>query len=236
MSESAHRAEAPPTPADARPRDAAVRELQRQVERGSLFTHTALGESFVRLGEMQALLHGLTDALLARGVVGEPELGASIANVRAELGARGELSGAGVVMRVDATAETSAGSVAVDCQARLPVCQAVCCRLDFALSVAEVEAGRVRWDLGRPYFVRHTAAGRCVHHDAATGGCGVYADRPQVCRQYSCAGDERIWKDYERAELNAEWIAANLPPQAGPRAVAIFMAPSPPAPGEPAYG
>ena len=225
-------------PRDPIPHDVSMHELQRQVERGSLFTHTALGESFVRLSDMQALLHGLTDALLARGAVSEPELSASIANVRAELGVRGELSGPGVVMRVDASAQVGdpADAVAVDCRARLPVCQAVCCRLDFALSVAEVEAGRVRWDLGRPYFVRHTVAGRCVHNDAATGGCGVYADRPQVCRRYSCAADERIWKDFERMELNAAWIAANLPPQPGPRAVAVFMDPPPAAARSTAHG
>jgi hypothetical protein len=38
----------------------------------------------------------------------------------------------------------------------------------------------------------------------------VYADRPGVCRHYSCANDERIWKDFENMELNHEWLDANL--------------------------
>jgi hypothetical protein len=31
-----------------------------------------------------------------------------------------------------------------------------------------------------------------------------------VCRGYSCAKDERIWKDFDNMILNEEWIEANL--------------------------
>jgi hypothetical protein len=43
-------------------------------------------------------------------------------------------------------------------------------------------------------------------------GCLAYEDRPAPCRRYTCANDERIWKDFERMELNTEWIEANLTP------------------------
>jgi Fe-S-cluster containining protein len=86
------------------------------------------------------------------------------------------------------------------------ICHAVCCKLNFALTAEEVDAGKVKWDLGFPYIVRHDADGMCSHNDRATGGCGVYADRPGVCRRYSCANDRRIWKDFERMELNSEWL------------------------------
>lgn len=68
----------------------------------------------------------------------------------------------------------------------------------------------LKWDLGRPYQIRHDAAGTCVHNDAETHGCGVYADRPGVCRRYSCANDERIWSDFENMQLNTAWIEENL--------------------------
>jgi Fe-S-cluster containining protein len=64
--------------------------------------------------------------------------------------------------------------------------------------------------MGRPYLIRHEADGYCVHNDRSTGGCGVYADRPTPCRAYSCAGDERIWTDFDAMQLNTEWIEANL--------------------------
>ncbi len=203
--------------------DTAVDELQRQVERASLFTHTALGENALRLGELQAFLHGLADALLAKGAVDGDELAASIRQAEAELRARGELNGAGAVLRVDAEAGEARAAARVDCRARLHVCHAVCCRLDFALSVEEVEAGRLKFDLGRPYFVRRAADGRCAHLDADTCGCSVYAERPQVCRHYDCTHDARIWSDFDAMRLNQAWIDEHLQADPGPHAVRVFM-------------
>lgn len=200
-----------------------VDELQRQVERGSLFTHTALGQSALRVSELQAFLHGLTDVLLAKGVVGSDELAASIECVRAELQQRGESAGTGAVVRVDPETTGPPPSARVDCASRLHICHAACCRLDFALSVDEVEGGRVKWDLGRPYFIRHGADGGCTHLDAGTCGCSAYADRPRVCRSYDCTHDTRIWKDFDRMVLNDEWIAEHLGPQPGPRARQVLM-------------
>jgi Fe-S-cluster containining protein len=177
----------------------------------------------LRLAELQALVHGLADALLDKGVVGSDELATSIKRVQTELQQRGELTGAGAVVRVDPAPTDGPASAKVDCAARLHVCHAVCCRLDFALSVPEVESGRVKWDLGRPYFIRHAADGCCSHLDSGSCGCTAYADRPQVCRHYDCTHDARIWKDFDKMALNDEWIAEHLGPQQGPRAVRIFM-------------
>jgi len=98
----------------------------------------------------------------------------------------------------------------VDCAERLAVCHAVCCMLKFALSPEEVEAGVVKWDIGHPYLIRGDRDGYCVHN-SPEGGCSVYSSRPGVCRRYSCAGDDRIWTDFDGMVLNAEWIAAHLP-------------------------
>jgi Fe-S-cluster containining protein len=203
--------------------DPVVEELQRQVERASLFTHTALGEGFARTAEGQAFLYGLADVLLAKGYVSEEELGAAVVNARSELTRRGELSGPGTMVRIDEEESTGEQTVEVDCSARMHICKAVCCRLDFALTVSEVESGNVKWDLGRPYFVRHNANGCCVHNDPQTGGCGIYADRPRVCRRYSCANDGRIWKNFEQMELNTEWIDEHLQTQENPRAIGVYM-------------
>ena len=204
---------------------ALVEELQRQVERGSLFTHTALGESSLRLAELQAFVHGLADLLLAKGTVDGTELAQAIAHVTEELRQRGELAGASPVVRMDPASDGAPAPARVDCAKRLHVCQAVCCRLDFALSVPEIEGGRVKWDLGRPYFIRHDADGCCAHLDAHSHGCTAYADRPQVCRHYDCTHDTRIWKDFDAMALNTEWIAEHLKACAGPRAIRIFMHP-----------
>lgn len=150
-------------------------------------------------------------------------MAAAVDNVRAELTQRGELSGPGVMVRIDTNEGSNEQTIEVDCSARMHVCKAVCCRLDFALTVPEVESGKVKWDLGRPYFIRHSANGCCSHNDLQTGGCGVYADRPRICRRYSCARDERIWKNFAQMELNTEWIEQHLAVQENPRAIGVFM-------------
>jgi hypothetical protein len=91
----------------------------------------------------------------------------------------------------------------------MPICQAVCCKLEFALTREEVLAGRVQWDLAHPFFVDRAANGYCVHNDRRTGGCMVYADRPSICRRWSCANDPRIWTDFERMELNVDFLSAH---------------------------
>lgn len=184
--------------------------LLRQVERAGLFTHSALGRSHLRQRELESFVYGLIDVLLARGAITEDELSAAVAAVRAEIEASDEVGEPAVALRIDDPAAAASPPIEVDCAARYHVCGAVCCKLDFALSHEEVERGVLRWDMGRPYVIRHEADGLCVHNDRATGHCGVYADRPLPCRRFSCASDGRIWKDFDAMELNDEWIDANL--------------------------
>jgi Fe-S-cluster containining protein len=211
---------------------AAMDGLDAQVERAQLFTHTALGENAARLAELQAMVHGLTDALLARGQIDAGTLADTVRQARDELQQRGEHQGPGTRLRLDGPDEPQ--DAMVDCASRMSVCKAVCCRLNFALSVPEIEAGAVRWDLGQPYFIRKRTDGACVHQIADGCGCSVYAQRPGVCRRYSCEHDARIWSDFEGRVLNTAWIDAHLGPAARPRAEVVHMhAPLPRAP-EPA--
>lgn len=75
----------------------------------------------------------------------------------------------------------------------------------------------MRWDLGRPYAIRHESDGLCSHCDHTSRACGIYEDRPTPCKRYSCAGDSRIWTDFDAMELNTEWIAEHLGEEGGPR-------------------
>ncbi|HEX8691021.1 MAG TPA: YkgJ family cysteine cluster protein [Longimicrobium sp.] len=193
--------------------------LESQVEAGGLFTHSALSLHAERINRVEAFLYGLADALLDGGQVTEEELRARAARAAEELKETGETLSGGVLLRVDP--DPPAAAATVDCAARMHVCRAVCCRLSFPLSAPEIEGGKIRWELGKPYFARKDATGRCVHLGADCG-CGVYHDRPQVCRGYSCEKDERIWKDFDGMVLNQEWIDQNLQPER-PRLVAIRM-------------
>lgn len=196
-------------------------EIERQVERASEFTHTALSRLGLRLNEIEKMLYGALDVLLARGVVSQDELEAAADEVQTEMVARGEIPEKLVALRMDR--EDAAPTSTVDCAARMHVCHAVCCKLDFALSAEEVEGGRVKWDLGRPYYVRHHQSGYCHHNHRETGACGVYQDRPGPCRAYSCENDKRIWKDFAEMELNGEWLEEHLGDEARPRLMRVLM-------------
>jgi Fe-S-cluster containining protein len=200
-----------PTVTDDEAMDREVANLDRQVQRSGVRTQQLFNRSFERLSELEAMLLGLVDRLVAAGVVDTDDLVAAARRVDAEVAARGEGLDHLVILREDPPDATTE-PVVVDCAARMPVCHAVCCKLSVSLSAAEVETGRLRWDLGHPYRLRREADGRCTHLDRETGWCGVYQDRPRTCRTYTCATDGRIWKDFAAVELNTEWLAAHFGP------------------------
>lgn len=196
-------------------------ELDRQMRRNSFFLQASLEQQGKLATRLDAYLTGLLDVLIEQGVVDVERLSEVVtANRRQQ--AADEVAriaeGGGiknwptVVVREDPDDdEESPSRVAVDCEARMPICKAVCCSLKFPLSPREIEAGRVKWDLGHPYVIRHSDQGFCVHNDRASGRCAVYENRPQVCRDYSCATDERIWKDFDAMVLNEEFLRNRTP-------------------------
>jgi len=194
-----------------------VAELDRQLERGSLFTQATLDRSFRRLNNAEALLSRVIDRLVANGLVTEDELGVTLEDADQEdvdppdpddPPAPASIGWPSIALRIDAGEEPA--PAVVDCDARMHICRAVCCKLKFPLSPTEVEGGIVKWDIGHPYVIRHASTGYCVHNDRATARCGVYADRPGVCSRYSCAGDSRIWSDFDAMVLNHEWLDSHL--------------------------
>lgn len=186
--------------------------LERQVERDSFRSQSLFNLAFDRLTELEQLLLGLLDTLIKRGVVTESEVAPAARAIGEQVAARGEGREHAVILREDSAEQAAKPEAVVDCAARLHVCKAVCCRLSVKLSAEEVESGKVRWDLGRPYLLRREADGRCTHQDRDTLFCAAYEDRPRPCRQYNCANDRRIWRDFEGMVLNQEWIDANLGP------------------------
>lgn len=86
----------------------------------------------------------------------------------------------------------------IDCESRISLCKARCCRLVFPLSFQDLDEGIVQWDYSSPYQIRRKPDGYCVHYDSGSGRCLVYANRPAACRAYDCRNDKRIWIDFER--------------------------------------
>lgn len=196
-------------------------ELERQVEGGNLFAHSALTEQAARINEAASVVNGLVGLLVQRGLIDGEELLAIVESVREQTERAGQHANLGVTIRRDRPEETGPGND-VDCEARLPYCRGACCSFHFPLSVAEIEAGGpLKWDLARPYFNRHNADGYC-HRLDADHGCTIYDERPSVCRQYTCVTDGRIWKDFDAMIPNTEWLDENFSrAERGP--VELFM-------------
>lgn len=203
----------------ARPHEDAVAQLERQLVRGSHFAQAVLDKVVARLAGAEASLAEIHELLQAAGILVEEDaepmeiIAEDDDSSQSPDDGEGSLTAApkswpGIAFRTEPTEPEEPAPV--DCGARMHICHAVCCKLNFALSPPEVEAGRTKWDLGFPYMIRHESNGYCTHNDTGTGRCGIYADRPGVCRRYSCASDTRIWKDFDNMELNEEWIRENL--------------------------
>jgi hypothetical protein len=191
-------------------------ELERQVERGSMFTQAVLQKSFTRLSLVEAVMGELVEVLTDKGVLSLEDIPGVSAATAAAAG-RDEpepdedhsamLRWPAIAIREDP--DEPPETEAVDCDARMATCHAVCCKLKFALSGDEVERGVVKWDIGHPYIIRQSSTGYCCHNSEG-GGCGVYDNRPGVCRRYSCRHDDRIWTDFDNMVLNQEWIDAHI--------------------------
>jgi hypothetical protein len=118
-------------------RSVPLAELERQVERGSMFTQAVFQKSFTRLSTLEAVVWELLEALVDKEVVTPGELPGAVAareemDTRLDVAEPATLPWPAVAIRVDP--EEAKVSEPVDCAARIPVCQGVCCRLKFALT------------------------------------------------------------------------------------------------------
>jgi hypothetical protein len=182
-----------------------LRELDEQARRGGLFAQAVASQQIARANQTEAAVYGLIDLLIEKGAVSADEVAAAIEQTGHDMRDAGRHATLDVIIREDSPAPAVPADE-IDCAARLPFCQAACCRLRWPLTLAEVESGVVKWDLGHPFFNRHDSHGYCHRLDADSHGCTVYEQRPQPCRQYSCRGDDRIWLDFDRMVPNTAWI------------------------------
>lgn len=175
--------------------------------------HRRVGASAARLQEASANVIALAELLIGKGVIGLEELDRQRHAVEARLDAayaRDRLQIELAQQPRDKYA-LNGDSVTIDCEARLPLCRAACCRLRFALTEQDIHEGAVQWDLEQPYLNRQGEDGWCAHCHPSTKRCHVYQQRPGVCRTYDCRGDKRIWLDFEGRVVNPELFADGGP-------------------------
>ena len=163
-----------------------------------MYLHSRANANTSKTLEVAAFTYALIELLSERGMIAIAELDERKKVVGQRLVERFVEKGMGVALTKDEQDKYSYhNEVRIDCENRLHLCRASCCRLRFALSIQDVEEGSVKWDLGHPYMIRQGPDGYCHHFERQTQGCGVYNSRPVVCRGYDCRQDKRIWLDFE---------------------------------------
>ncbi|MBN1138225.1 MAG: YkgJ family cysteine cluster protein [Anaerolineae bacterium] len=175
----------------------------RDLIRGLVYAHNRANANTAQVHEANATLQAVVDLLVERGLLDPAELQARRTATAEGLRAAYVERGMAVAVQEFGTSKYHFPHTSkLDCQSRLLLCRAACCKLPLALSKEDVQEGVVRWELGQPYMIAHAADGYCVHMDRGTYGCTVYDHRPIPCRGYDCSQDERIWLDFENKVLN----------------------------------
>ena len=195
----------PPQAEDRRQEELRQEELRQEVAQGFLYTHSRANANSSKLLEVASFSYALIELLAERGVITVHELDERKDRVNKRLAEKFAEKGMGVALTTDGKeAGGQSPGVEIDCENRLHLCHAACCRLRFALTAREVEKGRVRWNLGQPYMIRQGEDGYCHHFDRSDQRCGIYEDRPFVCRAYDCRNDKRIWEDFEERIISPD--------------------------------
>jgi Fe-S-cluster containining protein len=181
--------------------DAATNPLQRDFERGLRFAHVMMSINQLEGREGAICARALAELLVSKGVVEQEELEAMMAQVRQQMEAQPTPK---VMLARSEDKYNCQDTVIIDCASRVHICKAKCCTFNFYLTDQDLDEGIVKWDYGRPYWIRKRKDGYCVHCEPGTWRCRIHSYRPYVCRTYDCRNDERVWLDFERMIPNPE--------------------------------
>jgi len=177
--------------------------VRHEVEQGLIYAHTRTNLNAAEILQLLARLDALFSILVEQGVVDAGDLEERRHEAEERLRKSLVEKGMSVALIEHETSKYDFEPASpIDCESRVHLCRAACCRLGIALSKEDVEEGVLRWDLGNPYFIGRAEDGSCVHLDPESRCCGVYAARPIPCRGFDCRKDERIWRDFEKMVPN----------------------------------
>ena len=155
--------------------------------------------------ETASFLYALIEMLIEKGVMTEAELNERKVDVAERLVEKFRELGMGAVFQ-DKEQDKYAfdREVRIDCENKVYLCQAACCRMSFALSRQDIEEGKLRWNFEKPYLSAKDGNGYCYHLDKLSYRCTVREQRPVPCRAYDCRNDKRIWLDFKKGIINPE--------------------------------
>ena len=169
-----------------------------EIADGLRYTHSRANSNTAKLLEVSSFAYAAIELLAEKGLIDIEVLDRKKKEIADRLVEKFRHEGIGAAYQdPEHDKYTFEKSVEIDCESRLHLCKAACCRLRFALSHQDVDEGVVQWDFAHPYFIASDADGYCHHLDRGCMNCTIHAHRPVPCRAYDCRNDKRIWQDFE---------------------------------------
>ena len=182
---------------------------------GLLYVHGRLNMNARMSLQAHAWLMGLVEVLDEKGSIDKQTIEAKAKPIADTLSQHFMKEGNGVYLQEPNTDKYSYENLPeIDCESRVHLCKASCCRLQFAMSKQDVEEGIVRWELKQPYLIAVNEQGYCTHLKEGTCHCTIYENRPGPCRIFDCRNDKRIWLDFDKREINPRLNEPNWPENA----------------------
>ena len=175
----------------------------QQIIGGFLFTHHRMNFNTSKALEVASFLYALIDMLKDKGLISIEELDERKKVVAERLVKKFEQKGIGAVLfKSPHDKYAYEEEVQIECDSRLHLCEAACCRFAFPLSQQDIEQRIINWDLEYPYMNARDEEGYCKHLDKKICRCTVWKHRPIPCRAFDCRKDQRIWLDFDRKIIN----------------------------------
>jgi len=180
-------------------------ELRKEIVAGLQYTHSRANANTSRALETATFLYALIEVLTEKGILTIEELDARKDNIADRVEKRFLSKGMGVVLQEpDQDKYAFQAEAHVDCENRVHLCKAACCRMIFPLSRQDIAERIIMWDLESPYLIAQTEDGYCRHLDRTGCRCKVREYRPIPCRAYDCSHDPRIWSDFANYVINPD--------------------------------
>lgn len=183
-----------------------------EIAAGIAYLHQRTSATTGRALESAAFVYALIELLVEKGLIDIDEIDARKKQVAERLITRFMQHDPGIaIQEPEQDKYTFQQTVVIDCENRVHLCKAACCKMVFPLSRQDIEEGMIKWDLGKPYLIAKGTDGYCQHFDRQCLGCSVHAHRPLPCRAYDCRNDTRIWLDFEHKVVNPKLHEPNWP-------------------------
>jgi len=182
--------------------------------RGLMYAHDRANANTSELEDAAAMLEAVVEVLVEAGLPPE-RLEQARAKAAERVRQRFVERGMAVARQdFDVPKREFPDGVRIDCENRIELCRAACCRLSVGLSSEDVREGILRWDVEMPYLLERGEDGWCVHMARGSCRCTVYDARPIPCRGFDCREDTRIWLDFEARIPNPAVADPNWPDSA----------------------